>query len=215
MDAKNPEIGGKNAAKRPTVVTIAAILLIVLSLFVAGLGIASQFGLLGRGFGAQQFIVRNGQNRNLNIPGGVPQGRFPQGGFPQGGFPNDQNNPGSTQNFTPNRQVGTGIFRLFRLIQPVTIALDIILLVLSIIAAIGLFKTKRWAAILAIVLAGLVILLSLPGFIRIFAPIILVENLLRILMAAAVIVLLLLPSARKSFSTPIADEPLEVERIVR
>jgi hypothetical protein len=193
----------KTITKRPTVVTIAAILLLVLSLFVAGLGIASQYGLLGQGFGGSQF-VRNGQNRNFNSQGG-----FPQGSFPQGGFSNGQNDQGTTPNFTPNRQAITGLARINRILRPVTLALDIILLVLSVVAAIGLFMSKRWGAILAIVLAGLVILLTIPGFLRLFSTVVLVEDLVRILMAVAVIVLLLLPSARKAYA-PAEEEIDEV-----
>ena len=87
------------------------------------------------------------------------------------------------------------------ILRPVTIALDIILLVLSVVAVIGLFKSKRWASILAIVVSVLVILLTIPSMIRIFSTVTLLENLIRILMAVAVIVLLLLPSARMSYAT--------------
>lgn len=180
--------------QRPAVVTIAAILLIVLSLFVAGLGIATQYGLLGRGFGNRQFVAGQFPNRNFTPQNGVP---FNNG--PSTGIPNDQNNPGTTPNFTLRQQSGTGLARLFRLIRPVTISLDIVLLVLSVVAAIGLFKSKRWGAILAIVLAVLLILLAIPGLLRIFSAMVLIENLVRILMAVAVIVLLLLPTARKSY----------------
>jgi hypothetical protein len=180
--------------KRPTVVTIAAILLIVLSVFVAGLGIASQYGLLGQGFGSRQFVAGQFQNRTFN-----PQSGFPVNGSPNSGFPNNQNNQGTTPNFTPRLQSGTGIATLFRLIRPVTIGLDIVMLVLSVVAAIGLFRSKRWAATLAIVLAILLILLAIPGLLRIFSAMVLIENLIRILLAVAVIVLLLLPTARQSY----------------
>jgi hypothetical protein len=175
--------------QRPAVVTIAAILLIILSLFVAGLGIANQYGWLGGGLGSRQFGAGQIRNRNFN----------PQGGFPQGGFPNDQNNQGTTPNFTPNRQIGVGFTRIFRLIRPVTIGLDILLLILTGVAAFGLFKSKRWGAILAIVLAVLLFLLAIPGLFRIFSAMVLIENVVRMLLAVAVIVLLLLPSARKAY----------------
>jgi len=184
---------------RPAVVTIAAILLIVLSFFVAGVGISSQYGLLGRGFGNRQFVAGQFQNRNFNSQGGFPQGGFPQGGFPPGGFPNDQNNSGGTPNFTPNRQLGVGFARLFRLIRPVMIAWNVILLVLAVVAAIGLFKSRRWAATLATVLAVLMFLGAFPGLLRIFSPVMLIENIVRMLLAVAVVALLLLPSARKSY----------------
>jgi ABC-type glycerol-3-phosphate transport system permease component len=180
--------------QRPAVVTIAAILLIVLSLFVAGLGIASQFGLSGAGFGNRQFVP--GQLRNRNF---TPQNGVPFNGGPITGFPNDQNNQGTTPNFTPNQQFGTGFARLFRLIRPVMIGLDVILLVLAVVAAFGLFKSRRWGATLAIVLAVLLFLLAIPGLLRIFSAVTLIENLVRMLLAVAVIVLLLLPSARKAY----------------
>jgi hypothetical protein len=186
-------------SKRPAVITIAAILLLVLSLFVAGLGIASQYGLLGQGFGPRQFVAGQLRNRNFNPQGGFPQGGFPQGGVPQGGFPNDQNNPGGTTNLNPNRQLGVDFARVFRLIRPVMIVLDVILLVLAVVAAIGLFKSRRWAAVLGIILSVLLILLTLPGMLRIFSALLVVENLTRIILAVAVIVLLLLPSARKAY----------------
>jgi hypothetical protein len=220
VDTANNDNPNMNAThigtiKRPSVVTIAAVLLIILSLFVAGLGIANQFGLFGRGFGNSQFVPGQFRNRNFTPPSGSQSNGFPQNGFPQNGLPNDQNNRGTNPNFTFNRGAGTGIARILQIISPVMIVLDIIVLVLSVIAAIGLFKTKLWAAIMAIVLSALVILLTIPGMIRIFSPVTLVENLVRILMAVAVIVLLLLPASRKSYATSKVEKEEEVERIVR
>jgi hypothetical protein len=187
--------------QRPTVVTIAAILLIVLSFFVAGLGISRQYGLLGQGFGNRQFGAGQTPNRNFTPPNGFPSNRFPNNGFP-----NDLNNGGTAPNFNPDRQIGTGFVSLFRLIRPLTIGLDIGLLILAVIAAFGLFKSKRWAAILSIVLSVLLILSAIPGFIRIFSALTLIENLARILLAVGVIVLLLLPIARKSYLPAHDDE---------
>ena len=185
-----------DTTKRPTVVTIAAILLIILALFVAGLGIASQYGLLGRGrFGNQTFVPGQFQNRSFNSQNGGTNNNAPIGSLP-----NDQGNQGTTPNFTRTFAGGSGLTRLFRLIRPVTIGLDIVLLALSVVAAFGLFKGKRWGVILAIVLAVLLILLTIPGLLRIFSAMVLIENLVRILLAVAVIVLLLLPSARKSYA---------------
>src|SRR4030066_1256031 len=169
-------------ARRPVVVTIAAILLIVLTLFVAGFGIARQYGLLNVGLGNRQFLPGQFQGRNFN----------PQGGLPPGDIPNDQNNPGSVPNFTPNRQIGVGFTRLFRLIRPVLTGLNVFLVVLGVMAAIGLFKSRRWGAVLAILLAVLLFLLAIPGVFRIFSALMLVETLVRMLLAAAVSILLLL-----------------------
>lgn len=196
--------------KRPTVVTIAAILLVVLSLFVTGLGIASQFGLLGRGFGNRAFA--GGQFRNRNF---IPQGGFPSNNNPIGTLPNGQSNQGTTQNFNRNFTGGTSLARLFRLFGPVTLGLDIVLLILSGVAAFALFKGKRWGIILAIVLAVILILLTIPSLLRIFSAIVLVEDLVRILLAVAIIALLLLPSARKAYATSTVNDREPVERIVR
>lgn len=170
--------------RRPAVVTLAAILLILLTLFVAGFGIARQYGLSRIGFGNRQFVPGQFQGRNFN---------------PQGGFPNDPNNPGSVPNFNPNRQAGVGLTRLFRLIRPVLTGLNLILVVFGVVAAIGLFKSRRWGAVLAILLAALLFLLAIPGLFRIFSVVSLVESLVRMLLAVTVIVLLLLPSARKAY----------------
>jgi hypothetical protein len=218
-------------AKRPAVVTVAAVLLIVLSLFVAGLGIANQFGLGGRGFGTRNFTPGQFRGGNFTPPSGFlgngTGGNDFQGngsgsngiqgnGTGSNGFFNGGTGNGTTRNFVPNRTRLAGIAGILRILRPVMLALDIIILVLAVIAAIGLFNTKRWAAILAIVVSGLVILLTLPGMLRIFFSINLVENVLRILLAIAVIVLVMLPSARRSYATSRAsNEPEEVERVVR
>ena len=217
-ESMNPDSPTKDSKKRPTVVTIAAVLLIVLSLFVAGLGIANQFGLLGGGFGNRQFTAGQFRNGNFPPPGGSqPNGQFngSPNDLPSGGFPNTQNNQGTTPNFAFTPRGNTGLANIFRILRPVTLALDIILLALAIVAAIGLFMSKRWATIMAIVVSVLVILLTIPNMIRIFSATTLIENLLRILMAVAVIILLLLPSARKTTVTSQAGEEMEVERVVR
>jgi hypothetical protein len=201
--------------KRPAVITIGAVLLLILSLFVTGLGLANQFGLAGNGFAGRQFVTGRTGNRNFTPQNGFPQNGFPQNGFPQNGFPNDQNNQGTTPNFTPNRQFGTGFSRIFRLLRPITLVLDILLLVISVVAAIGLFKTKRWGAILAIIASALMILLTIPGMIRIFSPVLLIENLARILLAMAVIVLVLLPVSRRAYAGVVNEEQEQAERIVR
>ncbi len=194
--------------KRPPVVTIAAILLVVLALFVAGLGIAGQFGLTR---GPRQFAADQFRNRTFNSPNGGtgnPIGALPNGqgntGSPNGTFPNGQGDTGTTPNFSrtfPGGGGGSGLTRLFRLLRPVMIGLDVVLLVLAAVAAFGLIKGKRWGVVLSIILAVLVILLTIPSMIRIFSIVVLVENLARILLAVAVVVLLLLPASRKAFAT--------------
>ncbi len=193
--------------KRPSVVTIAAILLVILGLFVAGLGIANQLGL-GRptnAFAAGQF-----RNRFPNAQNG---GTFNNN--PIGTLPNGQTNQGTTRNFNRTFTGGTGLTRLLRVFRTITLGLDIGILVLVGVAAFGLFTGKRWGQILAIVLAAIILLLTIPSLIRIFSAMVLVENLIRILLAVAVIVLLLLPTTRKNLVTASASTEEPAERIVR
>ncbi len=188
--------------KRPPVVTIAAILLVVLALFVAGLGIAGQLGLTR---GNRQFAAGQFRNRTFNPNGGT------NNGSPIGSLPNGQGNSGTNPNFSRTFTRGGGtnrLFRLFSLLRPVTIGLDIIILILAGVAAFALFRGKRWGVVLAIILAVLVLLLTIPSMIRIFSAVVLVENLARILLAVAVVVLLLLPASRKAFA-PVDDLDLD------
>ncbi len=185
--------------KRPPVVTIAAIVLVVLALFVAGLGIAGQFGLTR---GNRQFAAEQFRNRSFNFPNSGTNN-----GNPIGSLPNGQNNTGTTPNFprTFNGRGGaSGLGRLFSLLRPVTLGLDIVLLILAGVAAFALFKGKRWGVVLSIILAVLIILLTIPNMIRIFSVVTLIEDLVRILLAVAVVVLLLLPASRKAFA-PVDD----------
>ncbi len=193
--------------KRPTVVTMAAILLVVLGLFVAGLGIANQVGLgrPNRAFAAGQF-----RNRNFVPPSG---GQF--NGNPIGTLPNGQTNQGTTPNFNRNFTGGSGLTRLLRVFRTISLGLDIAILILAGIAAFAIVKGKRWGQILAIVLAAIILLLTIPSLIRIVSAIVLVENLVRILLAVAVIVLLLLPTTRKTLATAQVSGQEPAERIVR
>ncbi len=189
--------------KRPPVVTIAAILLVVLALFVAGLGIAGQFGLTR---GNRQFAAGQFRNRTFNNPNGGTNN-----GSPIGSLPNGQGNSGTNPNFSRTFTGGagaSGLGRLLSLLRPVTIGLDIIILILAGVAAFALFKGKRWGVVLSIILAVLILLLTIPSMIRIFSAVVLIENLARILLAVAVVVLLLLPASRKAFA-PVDDLDLD------
>jgi uncharacterized membrane protein (DUF2068 family) len=93
----------------------------------------------------------------------------------------------------------------------VTTGVNIGALVLGLLAAIGLWKQKKWAAILAIILAALLLLTSLTGFasmLRFFSPLVFGEGLIKILLALAVIVLLLLPASRKAYAKLAEEDDL-------
>jgi hypothetical protein len=183
--------------KRPVILIIAAVCLVVLVLFSSGLAVARNFGFLGGGFGS----------------GRVAGGRLAGGSFPQGGFTNQQpgslpgtdngqlpgnfNNPGG-QNF-PAR---SGFNGLFRILRGVTLAFNIAALVLGVLAVIGIWQRKKWGAILGIILAALLLLTSLTGLFRFFSWLSFAEALLKVLLGLAVIVLLLLPAARWVYAPP-------------
>jgi hypothetical protein len=192
--------------KRPAILTIATVCLVVLVLISSGLALARNFGLMGTNFG----------------PAGFPNGTMMrgQGNFPQGGFQGSGNRPGDGTfqlpgNFDPNNpnaQVNPGTrpfqgrtgttFGLFRILSFATTGVNIVALVLGLLAAFGLWKQKKWGAVLAIIVAVLILLTSFSGLLRFFSLLIFGEALLKVLLALAVIVLLLLPAARKAYAPP-------------
>ncbi len=126
-------------------------------------------------------------------------------------MPNGQGDTGTPPNFSRTFTGGanaSGLGRLFSLLRPVTLGLDIVMLILAGVAAFALFRGKRWGVVLSIILAVLIILLTIPSMIRIFSAVVLIENLVRILLAVAVVVLLLLPASRKAFA-PVDDLDLD------
>jgi hypothetical protein len=215
--------------KRPVILTIATILLVVLVLFSSGLALARNFGLVRQNFGGAGFAGRR-------FAAGGGQGNFPQGGFnnaqpgtlpgsgAEGGTgtfqlpgninpnnPNAQTNP-NFQNFQGRGTGGaSGLMGIFRL---ATMVLNISALVLGLVAAFGLWKQKKWAAVLAIILASLLLLTSLTGFtvlLRFFAPLAFAESFFKVLLAAAVIVLLLLPASRHAYSALAPEDDLAAD----
>lgn len=202
--------------KRPAILTIATVCLVLLVLISFGLALARNFGLMGTTFN----------------PAGFPDGStiHGQGIFPQGGFLQSDNLPGDgvpqqmPGNFDPNnsdtqsnpttrtfqgRTGGTA--GLFRILGFATTGLNIVALVLGLLAAIGLWKQKKWGAVLAIIVAVLILLTSFSGLLRFFS-LLFGEALLKVLLALAVIVLLLLPAARKRYSAPEDDLDLDLDQ---
>jgi len=144
--------------------------------------------------------------------GTVPQDGFggqPQTGIrPGAGFfnPGGQNSGSSNGQTNPNFRNFQGrvgaISGLFGIIRWVVIGLNLAALVLGILSAVGLWRQKKWAAILAIILSVVLLLVNIPGLLRIFSPLLFGLNLLKVLLALAVIILLLLPAARNAYSPP-------------
>jgi hypothetical protein len=178
------------------------------------IALLSTIGLLTTSFG----LGRPAFNRG-NQPGNAQSGNFQSEGNFQGG--NNNPRPGNG-NFQPGdgnfqRRGGLGIFSLlgaarglginFQYIRYVSLAIGIIGIVLTIVAAVFVWKQKRWALNLAIVLAILFLLGALPGFFsfggRFFSIINVLTsstNILKGLATLPIIVLGILPSVRDSVS---------------
>jgi hypothetical protein len=144
----------------------------------------------------------------------VPQGNgqtAPQNGFPgQGNRP--QAVPGQGGSNFPNRQFAfTGIGFLGGITGAIVF---FIALLVSLVAAVGMFLTKRWGQILGIIiailyaLAGLVSLLPILfiGSLGLRNPLSLILGIAHEVLAVAVIVLASIP-AKKLITPAVAEEP--------
>jgi hypothetical protein len=193
--------------------TIAGILLLVLALLFMATPLLRGTDLSARSGIDRQF---NGQN----LPGG--QNGFPnQGSGEQGqGFtgPNSgTQNPGSTTN--PARQFaqrGGGLPSLGFLRGITGTIVYAIALLASLVAAVGMFITRRWGQVIGIIMAILYLILGLVGFI----PMILLSfmrglnglslglSILQLVLAVVVIVLALIP-AKKVTSPAVPNMPTD------
>jgi len=198
--------------------TIAAIVLIVLALLflvtpLLGLNGITRSGNFPRSFNGQTF--QGGQN------GSPGQGNGPT--FFQGnpnatpGQGNNFQGQGGTNNF-PTRQFGarSGLFGLGLPGGTAgTIVYGIALLV-SLVAAVGMFNAKRWGQVLGIIMAVFYALLTVIGFL----PTLLLArflgatsflslgiNILHLLLAIAIIVLASIPAKKGTIPAPAATPP--------
>jgi hypothetical protein len=199
--------------KRPITLTIAAILVLVVILLSAVWPMVGGDRLLGlnsrpAGFGGR-FANGNSPSGNFlqgtpseNSQSGTPSGNSPQGtpsGQPNGtqnGFaPNDQNGNGNRQGgqFGPgNGMRGSrgGMFGGGRILQYVLYAVEILL---GLAAIIGLWLSKKWGAVLAIITSAVILIATLPGLFQFFNAVSLIESLLKIVLAIGIIVLVVIP----------------------
>jgi len=177
----------------PTMLTVAAILLIVLALLFLASPLIQLNGGFQRGTNfPRQFTGQNGQGGGNGQP-------FFQGG--QGG--NGTQNPGGTN--LPGRQFGTrtGLLRLGLLGGIGAIVIYGIALVASLAAVIGMLSVKRWGKVLGIVMGVIYLLLALVSFLPslLFSrfggssnPLSLILNGLHLVLAIAVIVFASIPA---------------------
>jgi uncharacterized membrane protein (DUF2068 family) len=185
------------------------IVIIVVALGVIAL--LSAVGLLSTSFRSGRPAITPG-NQPGNFQRANPQG----GGSFQGGNNNPQSGNGNFQRGNGNFQQrgGLGIFSLFgatrslginfQYIRYVSLAIGFIGIVLTVVAAYFVWKQKRWALNLAIVLAILFLLGALPGLFtfggRNINWLSSSTNILKALATLPIIVLGILPSVRDSVS---------------
>jgi hypothetical protein len=210
--------------KRPATLTITAVCVLVLILVSAVWPMVGGNRLLGietfpQGMGAPEQGRFGGANASgtpsaLATPEGTPSADQAQpGGQPQApsdqqapqGNPSDQNgqqgtppNNGQAPQFDRQRQDdlargGWSMFRFNGVLAYVLYALEI---ALGIAAIIGLWLSRRWGRILAIILAALVLIVTLPGLLQMTAVVLVVENVLKVLLSVGIMVLVLLPGSR-------------------
>jgi hypothetical protein len=175
---------------------IAAALLIVLALLVLATPLLRP---------ASGFSNRSGSARQFTSPGNNGQAN-PGQVFPGGQNGQAQSTPGFNTRQFPGRR--SSILRLGFLSGITGTIVYAILLLVALIAAVGMFITKRWGQILGIIMAIVYLLLALVsllpmillGFARALNDLTLGLDILRLLLALAVIVLALIPA--KKVMTP-------------
>jgi hypothetical protein len=181
--------------------TVAAILLIVLALLFMATPLFRTVGVVGnRG----NFVSRNGQFNN-------PNGQFtnPNGSDTQQGFRPFQNGTGRgstnfpTRRFVPGSGLLAGVAGSFIYFGA---------LIVSVIAALGMFTMKRWGKALGIVMGVLYLLVGLLSLIPLLFlgafglrnPVMLILDIVHVLLAISVIVFASIPGKRlpASLDTP-------------
>jgi hypothetical protein len=183
--------------------------LVIIVVALGLIAVLSTLGLLVTGFG----LGRPAFNRG-NLPNNSQGGGNFQGGNTNPQTGNGGNFQGGTGSF--QRRGGASLFSVagiartmginFQYIRYITIVFGLIGIALTAVTAYFVWKQKRWALNLAIVLAILFLLGSLPGFFsfgRFFSVITVLTssaNILKGLATLPIIVLGILPSVRDSVS---------------
>lgn len=179
--------------------------LIIIAVLLGVIGLLSVISLLASGVRIGQPALPQGVQPGNRVPRGDVQpgeGNLPQGqrNFqPGGGNFQQRGAPGSLFSlFGAARSLGVN----FQYLRYVSTALGFIGIVLTVVAAIFVWKQKRWALNLAIVLAVLFLLGSLPGLFslggRFISWLPASLNIIKALASIPIIVLGILPSVRDS-----------------
>lgn len=221
---------------KKTLLIIAGICLLFLALLCTTIAVINRFGLLRMTLlggsdrltpMGQGFISPDGSEPGFEVPEGFQPGEgfdsqgsiiiqeggeMPEGGFPggitmpEGGFPGG----GRFQGGTITGNLGRGGFFL----GWIGVALYGVALIFAVVAAIGIFKCKKWGAILGIIVAVGLGIASAFGLIRFMGWSTLAIAIVKVLLAVAVITLLLLKPSRALWNVKkddLDDEDLDYD----
>lgn len=131
--------------------------------------------------GVSQQNIASNPSQGILQPGVKPDVQSPAEG-PRNG------NPPFTENFQSPNQSRTLEFVLYSLI-----------LALGLIAFSGLLRWKWWGNIVAIIAAIIVLVPTLPIIFKTVSTLLLIECLIKVIMAAGLIVLVLVPASRPGY----------------
>jgi len=207
---------------KKTLLIIAGICLLVLALLCTTVAVINRFGLLRMTFPGgsdrltplgQGFMNQDGSEPGITIPEDIQRGEgfdpsrgitMPEGGFPGGGrF--------QSGTMTGNLRMGGSILGW------IGVALYGVALILAVVAAIGIFKCKKWGAILGIMVAAGLGIASAFGLVRFMGWSTLAIAIIKLLLAVAVITLLLVKPSRELWNVKkdeldgLDDEDLEYD----
>jgi hypothetical protein len=168
-------IGRENFMKRPVTLTFALGLLTLLVLLGSLLPMVSGQRFAGV---SQQNIVSN-PSQGILQSGEKPEDQSPARGPQNGTPPFNENLQGPNQSRTLE-------YVLYSLI-----------LALGLIAFNGLWRWKFWGNVVSIITASIVIVPTLPMIFKNVPTLVLIECLIKVILAAGVIVLVLVPASRQ------------------
>ncbi|MHC1740396.1 MAG: hypothetical protein AB9897_04720 [Anaerolineaceae bacterium] len=190
--------------KRPITFTVAAALVLLLIL------ISSIWPMLGG-----ERLLGGAPN---SIQGSLPPSpRGPSSNqldpAQNGSLPDGQGiQPGDGTQFQPANGMGVnnaGSMLINRILLYALYALYAVILILGLIAIGGLWVSKRWGVVLAILTSVVVMISAIPQLFRQPAVFSLIENLLKVLLAIGIIVLVLIP--RRKHVDTVVDQTQTVK----
>jgi hypothetical protein len=173
--------------KRPLIKTVAAILVLVFVLFSAVWPLAGVDELLGINNG-----YRPGGGMPVGSQGIIPEGTPPSfDGTPQPGLGGGPG--GGMQPNTGNGMRQSGMMPAMSILQYVLYA---VIIVCGLIAFGGFWLNKRWGSVMAIITAVIVLVMTITAMFGVLPTALLIENIIRLLLGIAVIILAVLPGKR-------------------